>query len=107
MKFVATVILSLVLSGAALAGNGLSDLNEMTFDCPKAGLNAAARKAAQAPTQGSYQFSYFKIVTDADKSVYEVSFKSNYLSEPDLNYSVTLKCQTGFDPNASVEVVQH
>ena len=34
-------------------GDDLKDLDEMTFGCPKAGLNAAAREAAKAPSQGT------------------------------------------------------
>ena len=56
----------------------------MTFTCVKAGLNAAAREAAKAPTEGSYQFAYFKIISDGHHSSYEVDFKSNYMGEPDL-----------------------
>ena len=60
----------------------------MTFGCPKAGLNAAAREAAKVPSQGTYQFSYFKIINDSHHAAYEVHFKSNYAGEPDLKYCV-------------------
>ena len=53
----------------------------MTFGCPKAGLNAAAREAAKVPSQGTYQFSYFKIINDSHHAAYEVHFKSNYQGE--------------------------
>ena len=83
------------------ANRGLADLNEMTFDCPKAGLNAAAREAAKAPTQGTYQFSYFNIIHDAHHASYEVHFKSNYQGEPTLKYCVSMYCQQGWDPAMS------
>lgn len=86
-----------VPAGAAV-GSGLSDLNAMTFGCPKAALNAAARQAAKAPSQGTYQFSYFKIVSDSHHAAYEVHFKSNYEGEADLKYCVAMYCQQGFDP---------
>ena len=77
---------------------GLSDLDAMTFDCPKAGLNAAAREAARVPSQGTYQFSYFRIINDAHHAAYEVHFKSNYTGEPELRYCVLIYCQQGWDP---------
>jgi hypothetical protein len=76
----------------------LDDLDAMTFDCPKAGLNAAAREAAKVPSQGTYQFSYFKIISDAHHATYEVHFKSNYVGEPELQYCVSIYCQQGWDP---------
>jgi hypothetical protein len=85
--------------------DGLSDLNAMTFGCPRAGLNAAARLAAKAPSQGTYQFSYFKIVNDGHHSAYEVYFKSNYEGEPDLRYCVEMYCQQGWDPNTTKPTV--
>jgi hypothetical protein len=85
---------------------GLSDLDAMTFDCTKAGLNAAAREAAKAPTQGSYQFAYFKIVSGSHHAAYEVGFKSNYAGEPDLNYCVAIYCQQGWDPKTTPVSVQ-
>jgi hypothetical protein len=87
--------------GAEPMGNGLSDLNTMTFSCVRAGLNAAAREAAKSQSQGTYQFSYFKIINDTDHSFYEVHFKSNYLGEPDLKYCVGIYCQEGWDPNTT------
>ena len=84
---------------------GLSDLNAMTFACPKAALNIAARQAAKAPSQGTYQFSYFKIVNDTHHAAYEVHFKSNYEGEPDLRYCVELYCQQGWDPNSTKTTV--
>jgi hypothetical protein len=79
----------------------LGDLDGMTFGCVKAGLNAAAREAAKAPSQGTYQFSYFKIVNDTHHSSYEVHFKSNYQGEPDLKYCVAIYCQQGWDPTTT------
>ena len=73
----------------------------MTFDCPKAGLNAAAREAAKVPSQGTYQFSYFRIINDAHHASYEVHFKSNYIGEPELRYCVSMYCQQGWDPRTS------
>jgi hypothetical protein len=86
---------------AAPAGDDLTDLDAMTFSCPKAGLNAAAREAAKAPSQGTYQFSYFRIVSDSHHAAYEVHFKSNYQGEPDLKYCVAIYCQQGWDPATS------
>jgi hypothetical protein len=80
---------------------GLADLDAMTFDCPKAGLNAAAREAAKAPSQGTYQFSYFRIINDAHHASYEVHFKSNYVGEPELRYCVLMYCQQGWNPNTT------
>jgi len=79
----------------------LADLDAMTFDCPRAGLNAAARKAAKVPSQGTYQFSYFRIVNDAHHASYEVHFKSNYVGEPELRYCVSMYCQQGWDPRTT------
>jgi hypothetical protein len=84
---------------------GLSDLNAMTFGCPRAGLNAAARQAAKVPSQGTYQFSYFKIISDTHHAAYEVHFKSNYEGEPDLRYCVEMYCQQGWDPNTTKTTV--
>ena len=70
-----------------------------------AALNAAARQAAKAPSQGTYQFSYFKIVNDSHHAAYEVHFKSNYEGEPDLKYCVELYCQQGWDPNTTKTTV--
>lgn len=79
----------------------LSDLEAMTFGCPKAGLNAAAREADKAPAQGRYQFSYFKIISDSHHSLYEVHFESNDHEDPDLKYCVSLYCQQGWDPKTT------
>jgi hypothetical protein len=81
---------------------GLDDLDAMTFDCPKAGLNAAAREASKVPAQGTYQFSFFRIINDAHHATYEVHFKSNYVGEPELQYCVTIYCQQGWDPTKTV-----
>ena len=85
--------------------DGLSDLNAVTFSCPKAALNAAARQAAKAPSQGTYQFAYFTIVNDTHHAAYEVHFKSNYEGEPDLRYCVEMYCQEGFDPRTTKTTV--
>jgi hypothetical protein len=82
-------------------GSGLSDLDAMTFGCPKAALNAAAREAAQVKSQGTYQFAYFRIVSDSHHAAYEVHFKSNYEGEPELKYCVALYCQQGWDPKTA------
>ena len=89
------------VAGTEPATGGLSDLDAMTFGCVKAGLNAAAREAAKAPAQGTYQFAYFRIINDAHHSSYEVHFKSNYHGEPDLKYCVALYCQQGWDPKTT------
>ena len=81
--------------------SGLGDLEALTFSCPKAALNAAARKAAEAPSQGTYQFSYFAIVNDSHHAMYEVRFTSNYAGEPELKYCVTMYCQQGWDPKTA------
>ena len=86
---------------APLPAEGLSDLNTMTFGCPKAALNAAAREAAKAPSQGTYQFAYFNIISDSHHAAYEVHFKSNYAGEKDLKYAVSLYCQQGWDPRTA------
>jgi hypothetical protein len=95
-------------AATAQASDGLSDLDAMTFGCPKAGLNAAAREAAKVPSQGTYQFAYFRIVNDSHHAAYEVHFKSNYQGEADLKYCVAIYCQQGWDPKttkASVRVM--
>jgi hypothetical protein len=86
---------------AAPATRDLEALAAMTFDCPKAALDAAAREAAKVPSQGSYQFSYFSIVNDAHHALYEVHFKSNYSAEPALRYCVAIYCQQGWDPRTT------
>lgn len=86
---------------SAPASHRLSDLDAMTFDCPKAGLNAAAREAGKVQSQGTYQFSFFKIIHDAHHAFYEVHFKSNYQGEPELKYCVSMYCQQGWDPRTS------
>jgi hypothetical protein len=89
------------VAGTAPASDGLSDLDVMTFSCVKAGLNAAAREAAKVPSQGTYQFSYFKIINDSHHASYEVHFKSNYQGEADLKYCVAIYCQQGWDPQTT------
>ena len=85
----------------ASAANGLSDLEALTFACPTAALNAAARRAAKAPSQGTYQFSYFRIINDSHHASYEVHFKSNYEGEAELRYCVEMYCQQGWDPKTT------
>ena len=89
----------------APAGGGLADLDAMTFGCPKAGLNAAAREAATVESQGTYQFSYFRIVSDSHHALYEIHFKSNYVGEKDLKYCVAVYCQQGWDPKTTKTTV--
>jgi hypothetical protein len=86
---------------AAAATSGLSDLESLTFGCPKAALNAAARRASQVPSQGTYQFSYFNIVSNTHHAAFEVHFKSNYADEPVLKYCVEMYCQQGWDPKTA------
>jgi hypothetical protein len=83
----------------------LTDLEALTFGCPKAALNAAARRAANVPSQGTYQFSYFNIVSDSHHAMYEVHFKSNYEGEAELKYCVEIYCQEGWDPKTSKTLV--
>jgi hypothetical protein len=85
----------------APAADGLKDLDAVTFGCARAGLNAAGREAAKAPSQGTYQFSFFKIIRDSHHSLYEVHFKSNYPGEPDLKYCISIYCQQGWDPKTA------
>jgi hypothetical protein len=85
----------------AAAASGLSDLESLTFGCPKAALNAAARRARQVPSQGTYQFSYFNIVSNTHHAAFEVHFKSNYADEPELKYCVEMYCQQGWDPKTA------
>jgi hypothetical protein len=84
---------------------GLTDLASMTFGCPKAALNAAAREAAKVRTQGTYQFSYFKILNDSHHASYEVHFTSNFNGEKPLRYCVAIYCQQGWDPRTSKTTV--
>lgn len=84
-----------------MSGDGLSELAAMTFGCPRAALNAAAREAAKVPSQGTYQFSYFKLINDSHHAAYEVHFKSNYQDEADLKYCVAIYCQQGWDPRTT------
>ena len=95
------LVVSSSRSPAQTTGDGLRDLDAMTFGCPKAGLNAAAREAAKAPSQGTYQFSFFRIASDTHHAAYEVHFKSNYVGEPDLKYCVEIYCQQGWDPKTT------
>lgn len=86
---------------AAPAAGGLDDLDSLTFGCSRAALNAAARKASQVPSQGTYQFSYFNIVSNTHHAVYEVHFTSNYADESELKYCVEIYCQQGWDPKTA------
>ena len=86
---------------SAAAEISLNDLNVITFSCAKVGLNAAARKAAQERANGSYQFSYFRLVSSSHHSTYEVHFKSNNYEDPDLKYCVSVYCQQGWDPKTA------
>jgi hypothetical protein len=88
-------------SESAQVTSGLADLEAITFGCPKAALNAAARRAAKVPSQGTYQFSYFNIVSDTHHAIYEVRFKSNYEGEAELKYCVEIYCQQGWDPKTA------
>ncbi len=85
----------------AAAEINLNDLNAMTFGCTKAGLNAAAREAAKAPAQGTYHFSYFRLVSSSHHSTYEVHFKSNNYEDQELRYCVSVYCQQGWDPKTA------
>lgn len=89
----------------SVTATGLDDLAAMTFSCPQAGLNAAAREAATMPSEGTYQFAYFNIISDAHHAMYEVHFKSNYEGEPLLRYCVELYCQQGWDPRTTKTTV--
>ena len=88
-------------SDTAPTGQGLGDLDAMTLGCSKASLNAAAREAAKVPSEGTYQFSYFRIVNDSHHAAYEVHFKSNHEGEADLKYCVAIYCQQGWDPKTT------
>ena len=94
--------------GAAPAGSELTlnELNAMTFNCAKAGLNAAAREAASVRAKGNYQFSYFRLVSSSHHSTYEVQFKSNNYEDPDLKYCVDVYCQQGWDPKTANPTVK-
>jgi hypothetical protein len=92
---------------AVPAATGLSDLEALTRSCSMAALNAAARRAADAPSQGKYQFSYFNLVSDSHHGQYEVHFTSNYEGEPVLKYCVEIYCQQGWDPrNAKATITE-
>ena len=86
---------------AAPVSTGLSDLEALTRSCSMAALNAAARRAATAPSEGKYQFSYFNLVSDSHHAQYEVHFTSNYEGEPVLKYCVEIYCQQGWDPKTA------
>lgn len=86
---------------SAHATRGLSDLETLTRSCSTAALNAAARRAAEVPTQGKYQFSYFNLISDSHHAQYEVHFTSNYEGESALKYCVEIYCQQGWDPKTA------
>lgn len=89
------------VAAAAPAGSGLSDLEALTRSCSMAALNAAARRAADVPSQGKYQFSYFNLISDSHHAQYEVHFTSNYEGESVLRYCVEIYCQQGWDPKTA------
>lgn len=91
--------------GAGTTPDGLRDLAAMTFSCPQAALNAAAREAAEVPSQGTYQFSYFRIISDSHDASYEIHFESNYEGEEILKYCVSIYCQQGWDPETTKATV--
>lgn len=90
---------------SAATDPGLNDLNAITFNCAKVGLNAAAREASHKATEmrakGSYQFAYFRLVSSSHHSTYEVHFKSNNYEDQDLKYCVDVYCQQGWDPKTA------
>lgn len=86
---------------AAQQGNGLDEIAALTARCPKAALNAAAREAAKVPSEGSYQFSRFELISNTHQAVYEIHFVSNYPEEPVLRYCVAIYCQNGWDPKVT------
>ena len=88
-------------AASAPAAGGSSDFDATIFGCSKAALNAAAREAAKMPSQGTYQFAYFKIINDSHHASYEIHFKSNYQGEADLQYCVAVYCQQGWDPQTT------
>lgn len=89
------------VTAAAPVGSGLSDLEALTRSCSMAALNAAARRAADVPSQGKYQFSYFNLLSDSHHAQYEVHFTSNYEGESVLKYCVEIYCQQGWDPRTA------
>ena len=95
-------------SGAGSGGTELTlnDLGAMTFNCTKAGLNAAAREAAKERAKGNYQLSYFKLVSSSHHSIFEVHFKSNNYEDQDLKYCVDVYCQQGWDPKTANPTVK-
>jgi hypothetical protein len=96
----------LALGSDPTAPAGLNDLEKTTFACPKAALNAAAREVARYPSEGTYQFSYFNIVSASHHAAYEVHFTSNYTAEPVLKFCVAIYCQQGFDPSTTTSVAR-
>jgi len=90
-----------IVAPAAPVSSGLSDLEGLTRSCSMAALNAAARRAANVPTQGKYQFSYFNLISDSHHARYEVHFTSNYEGESVLRYCVEIYCQQGWDPRTA------
>ena len=94
--------------GESSAGEatGLSDLAAMTFGCPKAALNAAAREASQgARHREPISSRTSRSINDSHHAAYEVHFKSNYQDEADLKYCVAIYCQQGWDPKTTKVLV--
>jgi hypothetical protein len=111
-NFIAGMAVAFIVSSTAphaqeppAPAEGLNELAAMTFGCPKAALNAAAREAAKVRTQGTYQFAFFRIVADSHHAAYEVHFKSNHRREKELKYCVTMYCQQGWDPATAKTLV--
>ena len=92
---------SAAATAAVPVSSGLSDLEGLTRSCSMAALNAAARRASAVPTQGKYQFSYFRLISDSHHAQYEVHFTSNYEGESLLKYCVEIYCQQGWDPKTA------
>ena len=104
MKALFAAATLMLAADPAPVADTLSDLDAVTFSCPRTALNAAAREAAKVRSQGTYQFAYFNIISDAHHALYEVRFKSNYAGEADLNYCVSVYCQQGWDPKTKTSV---
>ena len=103
---VSAPVLQPTAAQAAAKDNGLDDFAALTFGCPKAALNAAAREAAKVKSEGSYQFTHFDFISDTHQAVYEIHFASNYPDEPVLRYCVAIYCQNGWDPKTTQPSVE-
>jgi hypothetical protein len=106
MKITFSLLALICISTSAFAQGELKDLEGITFACPAAALNAAARAAKVLPTNGSYQFASFKILINSPQARYEVGFISNVGGEPAVIFEVSLYCQQGWNPNDTVKVVR-